>query len=116
MGPLTERPGPGLAIEELRMIETTLCLISRVRVAALLAQHEAGGAATLWQIERAFRPAREAWLRSWADPRDRQVRGASTSIRPAGSRSTAAIDGGRRSTGSQPSQVRAVEGAGGVVG
>jgi len=94
--------------------ETTLRTIARVRLLALLAQHEAGGVASLWQIQRAFRPATAAWQRSWA----RQPAGAARLARPstwsAGSKGTAASAGDGRSTSRRRAQVRAVD-AGGVV-
>lgn len=98
------------------MDATTLRLISRVRVAALLAQHEAGGVASLWQIERAFMPGTAAWILSWPDPGDRQARGAPTSTWPSASSSSTRSHGRRRSTGSAPPQVRAVDAVGVVVG
>lgn len=94
--------------------EITLRAIARVRLRVLLEQHHAGGVASLWQIQRAFRPATGAWLRSWSRRGDRheESRRGSSRLGPSGpsTRSTAV----GRSTGSGPTQVRAVD-AGAVV-
>ena len=47
----------------------SLRAIARVRMAVLLAQHDVGGTATLWQIKRALMPGTAAWRRSWAHGR-----------------------------------------------
>ena len=95
--------------------ETTLRAIARVRLLALLAQHQVGGVASLWQIQRAFRPATGAWLRSWAIDGDRQAESGPGARRPGRSspstRSTAAAG----ETRSRPTQVRAVDAVAGVV-
>lgn len=94
--------------------EITLRAIARVRLLVLLAQHDVGGVASLWQIERAFRPARGAWLRSWAIDGDRQARSGSGARRPGPSSPSTwstAVAGEPRS---RPAQVGAVD-AGGVV-
>lgn len=49
--------------------EITLRSIGRVRIAVLLQQHDVGGTATLWQIQRALMPGTAAWRRAWAHGR-----------------------------------------------
>ena len=76
--------------------EITLRAIARVRLLALLEQHDLGGVASLWQLQRAFRPATGAWLRSWAIEPAHTAAAGPGSRRPGRSspstRSTAAVD------------------------
>jgi len=94
--------------------ETTLRSIARVRLLVLLEQHEAGGVASTWQIQRAFRPATAAWQRAWSRGGDRQAGRRRTSTWSGGSRSTAASDVDGRSTDRRRARIRAVDAVGGV--
>jgi len=94
--------------------ETTLRSLARVRLLALLAQHDVGGVASLWQIQRAFRPASSAWQRAWSRGGDRQAGRRRTSTWSAGSIASTRSNGRRRSTGRRRAQVRAVDAVCGV--
>lgn len=98
------------------MDATTLRLISRVRVAALLAQHQAGGVASLWQIQRAFRPGTAAWIEAWSRGGDRQGEAGRPTSQPGGWMPSTRFNGRGRSTRSAPPWVRAVDAGGVVVG
>lgn len=96
--------------------ETTLRAIARVRLLALLAQHQVGGVASLYQIERAFRPARGAWLRSWAADQARPAGDGRGSSRPGVSSPSTRSRAADVETRSRPTQVGAVDAGGVVVG
>lgn len=50
------------------MDAVTLRLVARVRLSRLLAQHDVGAAATLWEIRRAMMPLTAALVMEAADP------------------------------------------------
>jgi len=96
--------------------EITLRAIARVRLLVLLEQHQAGGVASLWQLQRAFRPASIAWQRAWSRDGHHQVRRPRPSTWPAGSRGPGGADVAAGETRSLPPRVGAVDAGGGVVG
>lgn len=96
--------------------EITLRAIARVRLQVLLQQHQAGGVASLWQLQRAFRPATGAWLRSWAIAGDRQAELGRPATWPGTSRTSTRSRGADVETRSHPTQVRAVDGGGVLFG
>lgn len=90
-------------------IEITLRAIARVRLLVLLEQHQAGGVASLWQLQRAFRPATSAWLRTWSIAGDRREGGGGRASRPGRSSTSTRSTAVGRSTSRRPAQVRAVD-------
>lgn len=92
-----------------------LRLLSRVRLAALWAQEQAGGPPSLAQIRRALAPDRAAWLRTWPPAaRPTAVPGPGAIAVDAGP-GPGGADVGARQTESRPQRGEAVD-AGGVDG
>jgi len=105
-----------MSTRTLDSIEITLRSIARVRLQVLLQLHLAGGTASRWQLERAFRPATAAWRRAWSRGGDRQAEAGGRRTWPGYSRSTSSSDVDGRSTGSRPTQVPTVDACGGCCG